>query len=256
MIIDGYSHCGTSKFLPVEDVLAVMRHSGIDRAMLCQHFGEYDNRYLESVVRRYPDRFRATCLVDPAASSSAIDLRHLHATGCFQGMRGTADTVVKCFDLCVEVLSRGMNLVLYAPEGISGTVQVIRRLAQTNSGGRIVISHLGTPRIQAGRLTSGNELLDLASERNIDIQLSGLSMFCAYPYTPLHGFIKDVITAFGAERVLWGSNFPVSGGREEYLRDLMFVRSNQLGLNQEQIDHILGKTAERVWFKKGVTLSD
>jgi predicted TIM-barrel fold metal-dependent hydrolase len=251
MIIDGYSHCGRSKFLPVEDLLAVMNHAGIHRAMLCQHLGEYDNSYLESIVRKYPDRFRATCLVDTSAPTAVKDLRRWHATGCFHGLRGMPDTVEQHFDLCVEAISRGMNFVFYAPDGIASKVQVIRRLAQTSSRGRIVISHLGNPKVQGDRLVSGDELLHLASEPNIDVQLSGFSMFCAYPYLPLHGFIKDVIAVFDADRVLWGSNFPVSGGQEEYQRDLQFVHSNELGLKEGQIDRIVGKTAEKVWFKKG-----
>jgi hypothetical protein len=35
-MIDGYAHCGLSKYRPVEDVLDVMRSAGVDRAVLCQ----------------------------------------------------------------------------------------------------------------------------------------------------------------------------------------------------------------------------
>ena len=251
MIIDGYSHCGTTKFLPVEEVLVAMSHSGVDRAMLCQHMGEYDNSYLESVVRRHPDRFRATCLVNLSTPKAVTDLRHWQATGCFRGIRVTAETVKQQFDLCVEAMSRGMNVVLYAPEGIAGAVQSVRRLARACAGSRIVISHLGNPRVEEDRLVNGDELLNLASEQDIDILLSGLSMFCPYPYLPLHGFIRDVVAAFGADRVLWGSNFPVGGDQEAYHRDLLFVRSSELGLKESEIDQIVGGTADKVWFKKG-----
>lgn len=251
MIIDGYSHCGISKFLPVEDVLAVMSHSGVDRAMLCQHLGEYDNSYLETVVRRYPDRFIAACLVDSSTPTAVTDLRRWHATGCFYGIRVLPEMVERHFDVCVEAMSNGMNIVLYAPEGIAASVRSLRRLARSGSSGRIVISHLGNPKVEGDRLVSGIQLLDLAAEQSINVQFSGVSMFCAYPYRPLHGFIRDVVAAFGAERVLWGSNFPVGGGQEEYLRDLLFVRSDELGLKEGEINQILGGTAEKVWFRRG-----
>jgi L-fuconolactonase len=249
MIIDGYAHCGVSKFLPVEELLTVMTRSGVDRAMLCQHLGEYDNRYLQSVVNQHPDRFVATCLVDFSAPEASHELRRWHDTGCFRGLRVVSDTLGQHFDLCAKTLLLGMHIVLYAPEGIAGAVQPVRRLAQQASEGRIVISHLGNPRVEDDRLVYGRELLELAMEQNIDVQLSGLSMFCSYPYRPLQAFIREVVAAFGPDRVLWGSNFPVSGGDAElYRRDLLFVGSSDLGLTDGEIEQIMGGTANKIWF--------
>ena len=77
-MIDGYSHCGLSKYLPVEDVLAVMRGVGVDRAVLCQYLGEYDDRYLAEVVSKNPTTFAAVCLVVghlPRARRETLRLR-------------------------------------------------------------------------------------------------------------------------------------------------------------------------------------
>jgi L-fuconolactonase len=253
LIIDAYSHCGKSKFLPVEELLAAMRQSGVDRAMLCQHLGEYDNTYLESVVKKYPGCFMATCLIDPSRPDAVDYLRRLHASGCFRGIRVVSETVEQHFELCAEAVSRGMNIVLYAPEGMEGVVESVRRLARSGSSvssGRIVISHLGNPRVVGDQLVAGKALLELASEQNIDVLLSGLSMFCPYPYLPLYEFIREVVAAFSAGRVLWGSNFPVCGGQEEYRRDLHLVRSNAFGLKESEIDQITGGTADGVWFRR------
>ena len=51
MTIDGYCHCGISKYQPVDVVLRVMNKHAVDRAVLCQHLGEYDNSYLAEVVK-------------------------------------------------------------------------------------------------------------------------------------------------------------------------------------------------------------
>ena len=70
-IIDSYSHCGISKYEPIERVRGVMRSGGVARAVLVQHLGEYDNRYLQDVVAADPDHLAGVCMVDhqlPAAS--------------------------------------------------------------------------------------------------------------------------------------------------------------------------------------------
>ena len=41
-IVDAYSHCGISKYRPVENVQDIMRRNGVARAVLVQHLGEYD----------------------------------------------------------------------------------------------------------------------------------------------------------------------------------------------------------------------
>jgi L-fuconolactonase len=230
-------------------LLAVMAVSGVDRAMLCQHLGEYDNGYLQGVVNSHNDRFAATCLVDFSSPHALNELRHWHNTGSFRGLRLVSAALEKYFELCLETLFLGMNIVLYAQEGVAGAIQPLRRLARQAAEGRIVISDLGNPKVDGNRLICGEELLELAPEQNIYIQFSGLSMFCSYPYRPLQPFIREVVAAFGAQRVLWGSNFPVSAGEaDSYRRDLLFVRSSDLGLRATEIEQIMGQTADKIWF--------
>src|SRR5207244_3974538 len=87
LVIDAYAHCGVSKYLPVEQVRSVMDGAGIERAVLCQHLGEYDNTYLESVVRAEPDRFTAVALVDGIADGWRRELEAVAETGAFRGLR-------------------------------------------------------------------------------------------------------------------------------------------------------------------------
>ena len=70
-----------------------------------------------------------------------------------------------------------------------------------------------------GRLTSATQnardlVLAAAACPNIHIKYSGLGNVAApdqeYPYTPLAWIPTDIAAAFGAARILWGSDFPVS----------------------------------------------
>ena len=248
MIVDTYSHCGISKYLPVEDVLAVMKGAGVNKSVLCQHLGEYDNGYLADVVRRYPEKFAAACLIDTGSSEAADDLRRWHSTGCFRGLRVVGSELESNQSLCLEALDLGMNLVVYVPDGIADSLSNIRAMAQQQHMSRIIISHLGNPLLEGDQLVGGRELFELTSEPGIVVQLSGLSMFCEYPHHPLTEFIQEMVHQFTAERILWGSNFPVCGDRDAYIRDMNMVLSGAWGLDPQQVEWITGRTAETIWF--------
>ena len=246
-MIDGYSHCGLSKYHPVEDVLAVMRSAGVDRAILCQHLGEYDNGYLAEVVASHPATFAAVCLVDPTSPSAAAELEKWHASGQFRGVRLLAQWLIDYEPLWARAVDLGLTLVLYAPQGIAVAAQAIARFMAAHPSARMVVTHLGNPQSREGRLVE-TKLLRLAAYAGVFVQLSGLSQFCEYPYTELHDFIRAIIREFGAPRIYWGSNYPVCGDAAAYRRDLLQVTRGEWELTPEQIQWVTGRTAEQLWF--------
>ena len=246
-MIDGYTHCGLSKYRPMEDVLAVMRSAGLDRAVLCQHLGEYDNGYLAEVVARYPTTFAAVCLVDPTNSSAAAELDKWQGGGRFRGVRLLAQWLGDYESLWARAVDLGLMLVLYAPQGVAIAAPVIARFAMAHPRARMVVTHLGNPQLRGGRLVE-TDLLRLAAVEGVFVQLSGLSQFCEYPYTELHDFIRAIVREFGAPRIYWGSNYPVCGDEAAYRRDLLQVANGEWDLTIEQIQWITGRTAEQLWF--------
>lgn len=250
-MIDGYAHCGLSKYRPVEDVLAAMRSAGVGRAVLCQHLGEYDNTYLAEVVASHPATFAAVCLLDPTSLSAATELEKWHATGRFRGVRLLAEWLGNYESLWARAVELGLTLVIYAPQGAAVAAPAIARFAAAHPGARMVVTHLGNPQLRGGRLVE-TELLRLAALAGVFVQLSGLSQYCAYPYAELHDFTRALIREFGAPRIYWGSNYPVCGGEAEYRRDLLQVASGEWGLTREQIQWITIRTAEQLWFSPDV----
>ena len=60
--------------------------------------------------------------------------------------------------------------------------------------------------------------------------------------------VAQALEAFGAERIVWGSNYPASGGLDEYLADLMLLLDGKLPVPDEAIEAIAGGNARRFWF--------
>ena len=248
MVIDGYAHCGISKYKPVHAVVDLMQKTGVDRTLLCQHLGEYDNSYLAQVVADHPRRFAAVCLIDPGADDPVSALNRWHATGRFRGARVLAEWIEPHFSLWRHALTLGLHLMLFAPNGVGEAAPAIRQLLAECPGGKIIVSHLGNPTVSNGALTAGAGIHELSEAPGIYVLLSGLSMFCEYPHTALRPLVLDLIDRFGPGRVMWGSNFPVCGEIEDYVRDLKLVLAGHWVEAPEQIHQIAGDTANRVWF--------
>jgi L-fuconolactonase len=247
MKIDAYAHCGISKYLRVEAVRQVMDTAQVDRAILVQHLGEFDNTYLETVVADDPARFLAVGLVDHRRDMWRDDLDRLAASGRFCGIRIPESALAENIAFCHGVLARSLVAMLDLPSGVKRAA-ALDRLAEMHPDGAIVISHLGYPTVSGERIVDGYELLYLAAVPSIAVLMSGQSMFCGYPYEALTGLRDEVIDAFGPSRVMWGSNFPERTDGDAYIRDLSLIRSLQSLSRPDAVGKVLGETAERVFF--------
>ena len=247
-MIDAYCHCGISKYLPVEDVVAAMDHAAVARAVLVQHISEHDNRYIAEVAESHPGRFAAVGLVDPTRSDWPETLVRLHDSGHFAGLRVVTQVVREQPEFAAAACELGLRLIVDAQTGLADSIAAVRRLAVAHPAARMVFSHLGFPALEAGRLVAGRELLALAELPAIHVQLSGLSMVCPYPYAALDDFVAEVTETFTPQRVMWGSNFPVCGDAAAYKRDRELVRAGAHGLDASGVEQIMENTAARFWF--------
>jgi predicted TIM-barrel fold metal-dependent hydrolase len=248
--VDAYAHCGREKYLPVEALEAVMTEAGVERAVLCQHLGEFDNSYIASLLEARPGRFAGVGLVDHDANGWKQSLAELGRLG-FRGLRITSDLLRDRSVLPHEAASVGFDQVIYAPEGVCAIAEPLRALASAHPQVAFVVSHLGNPAVEGGVLRRGDELLRLADLPNLHVLLSGFGMFCLFPYGPLDGLINEVVEAFGPARVMWGSNFPVCGdAAPDYLRELHLVLSGERwGIDADAAAAISDTTARRLWFR-------
>lgn len=249
-MIDAYAHCGITNHLPVEEVRRALDVVGVERAVLCQHLGEYDNRYLASVVNSEPARFAAVALVDGMATTWREQLDVVTDSGMFRGLRIPDEVLIGNPLLAEEAARRGFVIVVYAPGGVARTIEPIRKLLGSRPGATVEITHLGNPWLQDGTIVGGFELLELAQEPSVLVTLSGLAMFCHSPHQELDGLIAATISAFGTRRLLWGSNFPVGGAdTSSYRRELDLIRSGRWGLDPLDIELVIHENAKRVWFE-------
>ncbi|PZU10948.1 amidohydrolase [Sphingomonas sp.] len=129
-------------------------------------------------------------------------------------------------------------------------ISAIAQFARAHPRLTIVVDHAAKPDIASGdRAGWARSLFDLAECPNVHCKLSGLITEAAADWCPedIGPYIGDVVRLFGAERTMWGSDWPVMllGGDYRGWHDLVTDRVAALG--EGACDAIFGGTAAKVY---------
>ena len=248
-IIDGYSHCGVSKYRPIEDVRRVMERFGVARMVLVQHLGEYDNSYIEGIVAAQPDHFAGVFTIDTEAADARESLARWAGQGVFRGIRLLARTIEARPELWEQAADLGLNIVVYEEPTVSLYVDSLADFLGRHPRGRLILSHFGVlVRSESPGFGSWDRILSLADCPNAFLQVSGMHMFAPYPYAELVPVVRRALSSFGPRRLLYGSNFPVMGEDSVYGQELDLLLKGQFGILADAVEDVAGRTARALWF--------
>lgn len=235
MITDAYAHCGLRKYRPVAELDGYMDRHGVSRTVLAEHLGEYDNSYIESVVKARPKRFAAAFLVDLANPKAADEIRRWKETGAFRGIRFPSESLLTHPALWQWAAQLKLHLVVSAPFPKPVT-DALSTFASHNPRTQIQLTHLGTPA--------------LAERRNVHVQISGMHKVGKLPYAELIPQIQELYRRYGPERLLYASNFPVMETEEIYTAEMDLLLSGRLGIPERDMPLVMNANAERLWFAR------
>lgn len=138
------------------------------------------------------------------------------------------------------------DLALFARQ-LPGAVECARSVP----GARFVLDHLGNPPAEAGDDGSWARAIgDLGALDNVACKLSGAH---ASPATAdsLRPCYETVLAAFGPERLMFGSDWPVSALTAPYPEICGIYQSLTAGLSEPERDAIFDRTARRVYSLAG-----
>lgn len=241
---------------PVEQLLITMGISGVDVAIAVQPQPYmWDNSYLSDCLDAYPDRLVGIALVNPRSAEGPAKLRQLCSSGRFQGFRlnmGPDDDGAWLGDGLVDPLwavAADMGLVVCLqmhPRHAAPLSRLATRFPAVN----FVVDHLGKPDVnERPPYRSFQPVLDLAAHPRAYIKLSALFHFSKqdYPYGDTIPAVEAVYRAFGARRMLWGTDFPNILKACGYQAALDHVRNELPILTAADKEWILGKTAASIW---------
>jgi L-fuconolactonase len=259
-IVDTHCHAGRNWFEPIELLLHQMNANDVDRAVLIQHRGTYDNGYLLECARRFPGRFAVVAMVDTSRPEAPSALEKWASEGVV-GVRlgpterspGSDPLAIwrKAAELGLVVSSLG-NVDAFASDEFEDLVGQLPELT-------VIVEHLaGVGQAAEPPYATFKKALALASHSNVYLKVGGLGEISVRPsvLTPDFAFertpplIELAYDAFGPQRMMWGSDYPPVSGREGYWNALHGVLEHPALRSDDDREWVMGKTATNV-FKLG-----
>jgi L-fuconolactonase len=193
-----------------------------------------------------------TDLAAPDVTDALARLRELPGGGRLVGIRHQVQSEPDPRWLVREDVVRGLSAVAEAglaydlvilPHQLPAATAAARRLP----GLRFVLDHIGKPGIAQGALEPwASQLRALAAEPNTFCKLSGLvteADWRGWTVDDLRPFAETVVGAFGPDRVMYGSDWPVCTVAADYAEVLDAARALTLGLSVYERDDVFGGTA-------------
>jgi L-fuconolactonase len=114
-----------------------------------------------------------------------------------------------------------------------------------------ILDHVAKPRISEGLISPWREnLTELARRENVFCKLSGLvteASWESWTEADLDPYLQIALTAFGPERVMFGSDWPVILLGSSYARWADIVQRYISHLSEYEQERIWGKTATEVY---------
>ena len=233
---------------PAERLLSLMDEAGVEGAIIVQPFGIYgfDNSLHADAAAAYPERFVGVCGLSAALPDASAQLRHLVQERGMRGLRvilrggplEAAPDDPRFLALMAEAERLDIPVCFLTTRRF---LPDIHNLARRSPGLRIALDHLGV------RLSDPAEVLasldPLADVPNIFLKFSTTLFLAGIDPDRL---LRTLLERFGADRMLWGSNFPPSdeGG---YVNTVEVSRRALASLPASVQDALFGGTALRLW---------
>lgn len=238
-----------------ETMLGLMGEAGIDRAMLVQAHSayEYDNHYVADVAMMHPERFVSVCIVDPTRPDAPEQLTYWVKERGVQGLRlfPAAEREAQWLDdpRTFPLWERAAALdipvcVCLRFRQLARLRIVIERYPQV----RVALDHLGAPRLDDGPpYENAAPLFDLVKLPNVYLKFSSVNLYAAARGKSAPAdFFGRLLEAFGARRVMWGSNFPNTYDRS--LKEQLALALDELSFVPEADRRwLFADTARSVW---------
>jgi L-fuconolactonase len=154
----------------------------------------------------------------------------------------------------------GRGVSLLGPLGLSYDILIYPRhlpvateFARRLPGIRFVLDHAAKPEIRRGEIrTWARDLRELAALSNVVCKLSGLvteADWENWTAKDLEPYLEVAFEAFGPQRLLIGSDWPVCTLAGDYARTLGVVTDFLARRPKAEEDAVLGLNAERFWFR-------
>ncbi|MBQ12630.1 MAG: hypothetical protein CMJ45_13905 [Planctomyces sp.] len=234
-----------------------MKENGVAHVTAVQTSSYYrwDNRFTADAARRHSDFMVGIITLDPDEPQNPWVMEHLVEKYNVRGMRSIPGKDGRMDSPGVERLwstAERLGIVINSLTSSKLKPQVAA-MAARHPRLRVVIDHCLNIAADDSLDATVAHMQDLAKLPNVHAKLTFIptGTRLGYPGRDLHDACREMIKAFGANRCVWGSDFPCElwckNSKISYAQHLR-IFTHELGLDQATKREILGGTALRLWF--------
>jgi len=239
-----------------EEILSHARASGVERVVLVQmsYYGT-DNRYMLDTMCHYPGVFGGIAVIDAHAEDVEAQMDRLGEQGV-RGFRLQPGQSAAGSWLDSPGLHRTFGhaaatdqslCCLMNPDGLPA----LDRMCEAYPDTSVVIDHLCRIGVD-GQVREADvaALRGMARHEQVRVKVSAFYALGRKqpPHDELLPMIRQVVSAFGARRLMWGSDCPYQVQDETYDDGLALLRERFAFDSDEDREWVLGKTAEQTFF--------
>lgn len=250
-----HSSAPVEEELPYAEVAATIRQAGVAHALqVTRTLSGYDNDYSVEGARQFPDTFRVCGRFDPTGPDLPGRLRAFMSDPAMAAVRlfwysaddaWLSDGSMDAFWREVEILD--VPTCVYAPRNMGA----LHGVASRYPGLRLTVDHLGADLFSpvGHRFDHWHEVRRLSSLANVYLKVSALPEATGerFPFPGAQERIRDVYELFGPDRLMWGSNYPLTTRVCTYTEAVDLIRAGCEFMTVEDRSKVLGGTATKVF---------
>ncbi|ERN06286.1 uncharacterized protein LOC18434478 [Amborella trichopoda] len=235
-----------------------MEEAGVDGALIVQPINHlFDHSLVTSVLKKHPSKFIGCLLANPAEDGTGINecenlvLKDGYRAVRFNpnlwpsGQKMTNEIGRGLFSKAGEL---GVPIGFLCMKGLDLHLAEIEELCTSFPSTKVILDHLGfcKPPTSDKEKKVFSDLLNLSRFPQVYLKFSALFRVSRkfHPFEDLSPLLSQLISSYGANRVMWGSDFPYvvpeCGYREA--KDAVSYIASQVPLSPSDLEWVLGRT--------------
>lgn len=211
VVVDGHVHVALEKYRPLVEYSADMDAAAVDRAVLVQHVGHWDNAYLVAAVRMDPGRYACVAMADLDSPTWDETVADLATNEHVVGLRLSASARSPGRDPFAvwRALADG-GLVASVRGPLSDIVNAeFAEILQELPHLKVRLEHLGFFRFGVDVDPDFDRLLAYSHHTNVWTMWSGFYEFSGapFPHEDALPYLRASLDAYGSSRIMLGGDW-------------------------------------------------
>jgi L-fuconolactonase len=243
-------------FLP-EHLAAELAANGIDASIAVQaDQSESETMFLLGLAEKNKSVAGIVGWVDLSSPRVGERLEHFSHSSKLRGFRHIAQSEPDDRFLAGENFVKGVaqlrafgftyDILIY-PKQLPAAIELVARLPEQ----RFVVDHLAKPEIKSGKTAPwAAQMKEIAQNKNVFCKLSGMVTEADWKHSKADDFkpyLNVVFGAFGADRLMFGSDWPVCLLAATYRQVKQLIEEYVKGFSQSDKEGIFGGNAARFY---------